>query len=138
MSFASTVQGIATRAGLQVTVHNHSFVTCAFGLAGGRSQAVHMAPAGDLIGQEVIRISTRVQELPADLPAALANQLLKMNTQFKIGSFGVMESSGRRILMFGHNMLLGALEPSEFAIVVATLAQSGDQYEKQFGGGDRF
>lgn len=40
--------------------------------------------------------------------------------------------------MFGHNMLLSALEPSEFAIVVAALAQSGDEDEQQFGGGDRF
>jgi hypothetical protein len=40
--------------------------------------------------------------------------------------------------MFTHNMLLDDLEPQEFAVVVATLAQTGDDFEKKFGGGDRF
>lgn len=138
MSFANKVQDIANRAGLKVIVQNDDFVTCGFNLAEGRSQAVHLAPAGDLAGQQVVRISTPVQELPGELPQNLANQLLTMNTQFKIGSFGIIEASGKRMLMFSHNMVLDALEPQELTIVVATLAQSGDQFEKQFGGGDRF
>jgi hypothetical protein len=40
--------------------------------------------------------------------------------------------------MFTHNMILDALEPQEFATVVATLATTGDQFEQKFGGQDRF
>jgi hypothetical protein len=137
-TFALKIQQIANQAGLKVMVVNDNFVGCSFGLGEGRSQTVHLGPAGDLAGQEVVRISTPVKELPADLPADLANQLLKMNTQFKIGSFGIMDSGGKKLLMFTHNMLLDALEPKEFATVVATLATSGDDFEKKFGGQDKF
>jgi len=138
MSFASRIEHIAGQAGLKVTVNNDSFVTCGIGLSEGRSQLVHLAPSGDLAGRDVVRITTPVQELPADLPANLANQLLKMNSEFKIGSFSIIEESGQRILMFGHNMILDELEPRELSLILATLAQSGDEYEKKFGDGDRF
>lgn len=138
MSFASKVEQIASQASLKVVIKNDNFVSCAFGLAGGRSQIVHLAPAGDLAGQAVVRISTPVRELPGDLPANIANELLRLNTQFKIGSFGVMDGGAQKLLMFTHNMLLDALEPQEFALVVATLAHTGDEYEQKLGGGDRF
>lgn len=138
MSFATKIHSIASRANLKVMIQNDNFVSCGFGLGEGRSQTVHLAPAGELAGKEVVRISTPVRELPGDLPQNIANELLRLNTQFKIGSFGIMQGGDKRILMFTHNMLLDELEPQEFAVVVATLAHTGDEFEKKFGGGDRF
>jgi len=138
MSFSAKIQQVANQAGLKVVAQNESFVSCGFGLGDGRSQTVHLAPAGDLAGKPVVRISTPVRELPGDLPQNIANELLQLNTQFKIGSFGVMAGGDKKVLMFAHNMLLDELEPQEFAVVVATLARTGDDFEKKFGGGDRF
>ncbi|HHQ48960.1 MAG TPA: hypothetical protein ENK19_08785 [Acidobacteria bacterium] len=139
MSFADTVEGIAARAGLKVVKTNPDFVTCTMGLAGGRTQIVFLHPAGDLAGHPVVNISTVVRELPATpLPSEVADGFLRANQGFKLGSFGILEQGGQRLLVFGHNMILDRLEPDELALVVAVLAKTGDDWEAKLGGGDRF
>jgi len=139
MSFAGTIQNVANKAGLKVITQNDDYVQCGFNLGENRTQLVHMMPAGDLAGQPVVRISTPVAKLPGGgFPQGVAEGLLKENGTFKIGSFNIVEQSGERLLMFGHNMLLNQLEPGELEIVVRVLASTGDEWEKKIGQGDAF
>jgi len=139
MSFADTIENIASRAGLKVVKKNPDFVSCLMGLPGGRSQAVFLHPAGDLAGHPVVNIATVVRELPQDpLPSQVADGFLRANQGFKLGSFGILEQGGQRMLVFAHNMILDRLEPDELALVVAVLAHTGDEWEAKLGGGDRF
>lgn len=139
MSFAGTIQNIATQAGLKIITQNDDYVQCGFNLGGGRTQLVHMMAAGDLAGHPVVRISTPVAKLPVGgFPQSVAEGLLKENGTFKIGSFNIVEQNSERLLMFGHNMLLDQLEPGEFGVVVHVLATVGDEWEKKLGQGDAF
>jgi len=139
MGFAETIETIAGRAGLKVMKKNSEFVTCLMGLAGGRKQTVFLHPAGDLAGHPVVNIATAVRELPTGcLPSEVADGLLCANQSFKLGAFGILNQGGERILVLGHNMILDRLEPDELALVVAVLAQTGDEWEAKFGGGDQF
>ncbi len=139
MTFQDKVVNVASRAGLKVMVKNPNYIQCSFDLGGGRSQVVHLAPVGDLVGQTVVQISTPVKELPSEpLPAQFADKLLCANGGFKIGCFGIQESLGRRVLMFSHNMILDTLDPEEFKVVVLALAATGDDWEAKLGGEDRF
>ena len=139
MTFAERIEGIASRAGLNVTARNPSYVTCGFQLAAGRSQMVHLMPAGQLLNQTVVNISTPVIELHAgELPGNVGDGLLAANGNFMIGSFGIVQDSNKRVLMFRHNMILETLDPEEFRAVVATLAHTGDEWERKLGGNDRF
>jgi len=139
MSFADTVESIASRAGLQVVKKNPELVTCLMGLAGGRTQMVFLHPAGDLAGHPVVNIATVVRELPPGaLPSQVADGFLRANQGFKLGSFGILEQDGKRLLVFAHNMILDRLEPDELTLVVAVLANTGDEWEAKLGGGDQF
>ncbi len=139
MSFAETVENIAGRAGLKVVKKNPEFVTCTMVLPGGRTQVVFLHPAGDLAGHPVANIATPVRELPpGSLPSDVADGLLRANQSFKLGSFGILVQGEKRVLVLGHNMILDRLEPDELALVVAVLAQTGDEWEAKLGGGDQF
>lgn len=140
MAFSEMVEKLAAKANLKVMTKTESYVQCLFGYEDGRTQMVHLMPAGDLAGHPVVRISTPVVDLPAgELPASVADGLLKENGTFKIGAFQILENEGKRILVFGHNMILDRLEADEMALVVAVLAHTGDQWEKKLGAGsDRF
>ncbi len=71
---------------LKVTVNNPDYITCGFDLTGGRPQVVHLVPAGELVGQTVVQISTPVKELPAEpRPAQFADRQLCANGRFKNG-----------------------------------------------------
>lgn len=138
-SFADHLKDVASRANLQVVVVSPTFVRCGFNLPGGRSQVVHCMPVGDLGGQTVVQISTPVAELPSGfLPGEVADGLLKANGSFKIGSFGIVEGSGKKMLLLSHNLTLETLVPEEFRIVVMALAATGDEWERKLGDGDRF
>ncbi len=139
MAFAEMIETLASRAGWQVVRKTPEFITCTLALGDGRTQAVIFSPAGDLAGHPVTNIMTVVRELPpGPLPAELADGLLRANQGFKLGAFGILEQEGGRYLVFAHNMLLDRLEPDEFAVVVAVLAKTGDEWEAKLGGGDRF
>jgi len=140
MSFSGTIEKLAAKAKLKVVTKTETYVQCLFGYEDGRTQMVHMMPAGDLAGHPVVRISTPVAELPGGgLPSNVADGLLKENGTFKIGAFQILDDGDKRILMFGHNMILDRLEADEMALVVAVLAHTGDQWEKKLGAGsDKF
>ncbi len=139
MSFADRIEALAAKAGLRVVKRNQDFVTCTFGLAGGRSQLVYLHPAGDLGGHPVVNIASAVAELPqTPLPGELATRLLIANQEFKIGAFGIVDQDGQRLLVFGHNMVLDQLEAEELKVVLAVLANTADQWEKVLSQEDRF
>ncbi len=116
MAFTDNVESIAGRAGLKVVKKNPEFVRCMMGLPGGRTQVVFLHPAGDLAGHPVVNIATVVRELPPGaLPSQVADGFLRANQGFKLGSFGILEQEGKRLLVFAHNMILDRLEPDELA-----------------------
>ena len=139
MAFADMIEAIATRAGLQVVKKNPEFVSCTLAIGDGRTQAVFLSPAGEIAGHPITNVMTVVRELPpGPLPSELADGLLRANQGFKLGAFGILDREHDRLLVFAHNMILDRLEPDEFALVVAVLAKTGDEWEAKLGGGDKY
>jgi len=138
-SLASTIQNLATQAGLKVTVQNDDYVQCGLGLPNNRSQLVHIMSAGNFGNQNVAHIWTPVTQLPgAGLPGEIANGMLRENANFKIGAFGVREVQGSQLLVFFHNVVLESLDASELMTVIGVVGTTGDQWEQKLGGGDQF
>jgi hypothetical protein len=139
MSFSEIIMKVARDAGLKTIKVDDTYVKCAFGLSAGRSQTVHMVMIGKLGNFTVARIYTPVLEFPGgEIPARVSEGLLRENRNMKVGSFCLEEISGHKILTLHHNMVVETLDPEEFMIVVGSLATTGDRWEHELGGGDRF
>lgn len=139
MAFATYLQEVASQAGLKVLTVQDNYLKCSFALPDGRHHTVHLSPAGELGPHHVVRITTPVLELPhPKFTDQLCQSLLHENGQMKVGSFAIEELQGRRLLTLHHNMILETLDPQELLLVVGALALSGDQWEQQLAGGDRF
>jgi hypothetical protein len=139
MAFATYLQEVAAQAGLKVLTVQEDYLKCSFALPDGRNHTVHLSPAGELGGHQVVRVSTPVLELSeGKLTPQFVESLLRENGQMKIGAFAIEDLQDRQLLILHHNMILDTLDPQEFLIIVGSLALSGDRWEQQLGGGDRF
>jgi hypothetical protein len=139
MAFATYLQEVAAQAGLKVLAVKDDYVKCSFALAEGRNHTVHLFAAGQMGGHNIVRITAPVIELPdGKLDPHTALDLLHENANMKIGSFCLEEIQGHKLLTLHHNMVLETLDPQEFLIIVGALAMTGDKWEQQLGGGDRF
>jgi len=136
---ASTIQNLASQAGLQVMVQNKDYVQCGIGLADNRKQLVHMMPVGEFGDKQVLHVWTPVAQLPTpQLPADVANGLLVENATFKIGAFAIRQVENAYLLVFYQNVLLETLTPQDLAMTIGVVGQTGDQWEQKLGNSDQF
>ncbi|HVS04326.1 MAG TPA: hypothetical protein VMT16_16295 [Thermoanaerobaculia bacterium] len=131
----ATLSSLLQRAGVEHEVDGDR-LHVVYRLESGRRQAVFLAPMAPLVdGVDVVEIYSPVQRLTADLPAAVAGQLLEANGTQKVAYFGVEEVEGAWWLLCYHNLPLDAITPKALAAVMQAVAAAADDMERLLGDG---
>jgi len=135
-SFAEFVEKIAAEAGLKVIKRSHTLVIVLFNMGEGRKQNVFVKPLGlDHKGNLVIGFSSPALQMPADqlLSQDVANDLLRKNTKFAHGSWGIERQGENDYLVAFSTQLAHTMQPQEFEAIVRMLSRAADDMEKKLG-----
>lgn len=139
MSFAQTVADLARETEIPVSVVDDNTVLCDLDFTNGRSQRITILN-GELSGDDtgVAHVFTPVLNLRENPSVVLANRLLRLSGNGRIGSLQLLKAEGLTWVVFAHRIQLMGLQPELFSTVVAWVGSAGDRFEEELGGADVF